>query len=110
MTGPSNLDAGQARRCGVTLRDLTVNYRERIAVEAVSGIFVPGSLTAIVGANGAGKTTLLHAIAGLGPHPNCWVRSFATLVHGACLSGSSIERRRPNDLAGPAFRKNAGLA
>jgi len=66
MTGPSNLDAGQARRCGVTLRDLTVNYRERIAVEAVSGIFAPGSLTAIVGANGAGKTTLLHAIAGLG--------------------------------------------
>ena len=38
---------------------------ERIAVEAVSGVFAPGSLTAIVGANGAGKTTLLHAMAGL---------------------------------------------
>jgi zinc/manganese transport system ATP-binding protein len=70
MTEPSNLDAGKAQRCdvagcGVTLRDLTVNYRERIAVEAVSGVFAPGSLTAIVGANGAGKTTLLDAIAGL---------------------------------------------
>jgi len=72
MTGPSNLDAGEAQRCdvvrrGVTLRDLTVSYRERIAIEAVSGVFAPGSLTAIVGANGAGKTTLLQAIAGLVP-------------------------------------------
>src|SRR5689334_2298692 len=49
----------------VTLRDLTVGYRERIAIEAVSGVFAAGSLTAIVGANGAGKTTLLHAIAGV---------------------------------------------
>jgi zinc/manganese transport system ATP-binding protein len=70
MTEPGNLNAGKAQhcdvaRCGVTLRDLTVNYRERIAVEAVSGVFAPGSLTAIVGANGAGKTTLLDAIAGL---------------------------------------------
>ncbi|MGD9879386.1 MAG: metal ABC transporter ATP-binding protein [Reyranella sp.] len=40
-------------------------YRKRVAVEAVSGVFAAGSLTAIVGANGAGKTTLLHAIAGL---------------------------------------------
>src|SRR5258708_33169925 len=47
------------------MRELTVGYRERVAVEAVSGVFAAGSLTAIVGANGAGKTTLLHAIAGL---------------------------------------------
>jgi zinc/manganese transport system ATP-binding protein len=36
-------------------------------VEAVSGAFAPGSLTAIVGPNGAGKSTLLRAIAGLLP-------------------------------------------
>ncbi len=70
MTEPSNLDAAKSQRrdvvrCGVILRDLTVRYGERIAVEAVSGVFAPGSLTAIVGANGAGKTTLLNAIAGL---------------------------------------------
>ena len=52
-------------RGGVTLRDLTVGYRDRIAVEAVSGVFAAGSPTAIVGPNGAGKTTLLQAIAGL---------------------------------------------
>jgi zinc/manganese transport system ATP-binding protein len=70
MSEPSNRDAAgprlrDVRRGCVTLRELTVGYRERVAVEAVSGVFAVGSLTAIVGANGAGKTTLLHAIAGL---------------------------------------------
>jgi zinc/manganese transport system ATP-binding protein len=36
-------------------------------LEAVSGEFVSGSLTAVVGANGAGKSTLLAAIAGVVP-------------------------------------------
>jgi zinc/manganese transport system ATP-binding protein len=46
------------------LHDVTVRYGRRVAVEAVGGQFVPGSLTAIVGPNGAGKSTLLAAIAG----------------------------------------------
>jgi len=50
--------------CGVVLRDVTVRYGRRIALEAVSGEFASGSLTAVVGANGAGKSTLLAAIAG----------------------------------------------
>jgi zinc/manganese transport system ATP-binding protein len=70
MSEPSNRDAAglglrDVRRGCVTLRELTVGYRERVAVEAVSGAFAAGSLTAVVGVNGAGKTTLLHAIAGL---------------------------------------------
>jgi zinc/manganese transport system ATP-binding protein len=48
----------------VTLRDLTVRYGSHVALEAVSGRFESGSLTAVVGANGAGKSTLLAAIAG----------------------------------------------
>jgi zinc/manganese transport system ATP-binding protein len=51
----------------ILLRDVTVRYGRRIALEAVSGEFVSGSLTAIVGANGAGKSTLLGAIAGAVP-------------------------------------------
>ncbi|MBV8120537.1 MAG: ATP-binding cassette domain-containing protein, partial [Alphaproteobacteria bacterium] len=50
---------------GVQLCGVTVRYGRRVALEAVSGKFAPGSLTAVVGANGAGKSTLLAAIAGL---------------------------------------------
>ena len=49
----------------IWLRDVTVRYGRRIALEAVSGEFASGSLTAVVGANGAGKSTLLTAIAGV---------------------------------------------
>jgi len=49
----------------VILQNVTVRYGRRVALEAVSGEFVSGSLTAVVGANGAGKSTLLAAIAGV---------------------------------------------
>src|SRR5260370_29798655 len=49
----------------VLLHDVTVRYGRRTALEAVSGEFASGSLTAVVGANGAGKSTLLAAIAGV---------------------------------------------
>src|SRR6202140_5685094 len=52
---------------GVQLRDVTVRYGRRTGLEAVSGEFAAGSLTAVVGANGAGKSTLLAAIAGVVP-------------------------------------------
>src|SRR5690349_6587337 len=48
----------------IALRDVTVRYGRRLALETVSGEFVAGSMTAVVGANGAGKSTLLAAIAG----------------------------------------------
>jgi zinc/manganese transport system ATP-binding protein len=48
----------------VLLCDVTVRYGRRVALDAVSGEFVSGSLTAVVGANGTGKSTLLAAIAG----------------------------------------------
>jgi zinc/manganese transport system ATP-binding protein len=48
----------------VALRDVSVRYGRHMALEAVSGEFPSGSLTAVVGTNGAGKSTLLAAIAG----------------------------------------------
>jgi len=47
----------------VALDKVTVCYGRRVALEAISGTFEPGSLTAVVGPNGAGKSTLLAAIA-----------------------------------------------
>jgi zinc/manganese transport system ATP-binding protein len=49
----------------VELREVTVRYGKRVALEAVSGEFAPSSLTAVVGGNGAGKSSLLAVIAGL---------------------------------------------
>lgn len=51
----------------IALADVTVSYDRHPAVHHVSGVFRPGSLTAIAGPNGAGKSTLLKAIMGLMP-------------------------------------------
>ncbi|MDB5844661.1 MAG: metal transporter ATP-binding protein [Polaromonas sp.] len=51
----------------VSLRNLTVSYRQHPALHHISGSFAPGSLTAVVGPNGSGKSTLLKSIAGLLP-------------------------------------------
>jgi zinc/manganese transport system ATP-binding protein len=51
----------------VRLHDLTCVHDRHPAVHHLSGVFAPGSLTAVVGPNGAGKTTLLRALAGLHP-------------------------------------------
>ena len=51
----------------VTLRNLTVSYRQHPALHHISGSFAPGSLTAVIGPNGSGKSTLLKSLAGLLP-------------------------------------------
>jgi zinc/manganese transport system ATP-binding protein len=56
-----------ATDCRVILRDVTVRYGRLVALQAVSGEFPSGSLTAVVGGNGAGKSTLLSVIAGIIP-------------------------------------------
>ncbi len=51
----------------ITLDHLTLRHGERTVVSNLSGVFAPGSMTALTGDNGAGKTTLLRALAGLHP-------------------------------------------
>ena len=63
MVSPSVTDAGSA----VTLRNLTVSYRQHPALHHLSGRFATGSLTAVIGPNGSGKSTLLKSIMALLP-------------------------------------------
>jgi iron complex transport system ATP-binding protein len=62
--GPRHPDAGPAV---LTLRDVTVDYGGRVAVDRVSVTVAPGGWTALIGPNGAGKTSLLHAVTGAVP-------------------------------------------
>src|SRR3954453_2551949 len=49
----------------IELGNVQVRHGRRVALDAVSGVFAPGSLTAVIGPNGAGKSTLLNVLAGI---------------------------------------------
>ena len=50
----------------VEIRNLTVSYRENVALKGISLNIEEGTFLSVIGPNGAGKTTLLTAINGLG--------------------------------------------
>lgn len=47
--------------------NLTVSYKDKVALQDVTGQFASGSLTGIIGPNGGGKSTFLKALVGLVP-------------------------------------------
>ncbi len=49
----------------VVLSDLSLRYRETLALDGVSASLPRATMTAIIGPNGAGKSTLLKALLGL---------------------------------------------
>lgn len=51
----------------IEITDMTIKYRERIAVQKATLKFPQSKLIAVVGPNGGGKTTLLKGILGLVP-------------------------------------------
>lgn len=51
-------------RAVIELDEVSLGWRDRVALRDVSGTFAQGSLTAIVGPNGAGKSTLVRALMG----------------------------------------------
>ena len=59
------------------LRDVTVRYGARLALDAVSLSVPQGAQVAVVGPNGAGKSTLFKAMVGLLP-----MASGEVLLHG----------------------------
>jgi zinc/manganese transport system ATP-binding protein len=58
---------GQSRRRteGIAVRNLSLHYGERCALDGVTGEFESASLTAVIGPNGAGKSSLLKVLAGI---------------------------------------------
>lgn len=83
----------------VTIDNLTVSYRQHPALHHISGVFAPGSLTAVVGPNGSGKSTLLKAIMGLVPTSGGSVK---VSVPCACMAYlpqlAEIDRSFPMDV------------
>lgn len=67
----------------VGLRDLTVVYRDVVALERVTVEVAAGKVTGIIGPNGAGKTTLLRAIAGLQETASGTIRIFGQPVRSS---------------------------
>ena len=61
----------------VEVTNLSVAYRDRLALQDLTGQFAAGSLTAVVGPNGAGKSSLLKALAGILPARTGEIRSAA---------------------------------
>ena len=51
----------------IRLDHVTLRRGGREVLRDLTGVFRPGSLTAVAGPNGAGKSTLLHALCGLFP-------------------------------------------
>lgn len=69
----------------VSLDNLTVSYRQHLALHHISGEFASGSLTAVVGPNGSGKSTLLKSTMGLLPVSGGQVRVAVPRVRIAYL-------------------------
>jgi branched-chain amino acid transport system ATP-binding protein len=69
-------------------RDLTIRFGGHVAVDAVSCMFHPGELTAIVGPNGAGKTTYFNLMSGQLP-----ATSGAVFLNGADITNKSAPQR-----------------
>jgi branched-chain amino acid transport system ATP-binding protein len=69
-------------------RALTIRFGGHVAVDAVSCIFKPGQLTAIVGPNGAGKTTYFNLISG-----QLKAASGEVLLNGHDITKASIATR-----------------
>lgn len=66
----------------IALDELSLGWRDKVAVRDLSGRFPKGSLTAVVGPNGAGKSTLLRGIMG-------WVSPLAGRIRLSCGPGDA---------------------
>jgi len=80
----------------ISLDKLQAGYRHQSVTPPISGRFLPGSMTALVGANGCGKSTLLKTLAGLLPPVNgSYQLSLPPSAVGWLPQQTEIERQFP---------------
>jgi len=79
-------------------RALGIRFGGHVAVDAVSCVFNPGQLTAIVGPNGAGKTTYFNLISG-----QLKASTGQVLLNGHDITGTSVAARTRGGI-GRAFQ------
>jgi anchored repeat-type ABC transporter ATP-binding subunit len=72
---------------GLQIRDLSVAYGTRLALDAVSLDCASGQIVGLLGPNGSGKTTLLKAVLGLVPR-----RSGSVILRGEPLDRKGLAR------------------
>lgn len=65
MTGTSNMTLDSLTTQSIDVKNLTIAYQHKKAIENINISIQPGRITGIIGPNGAGKSTLLKGIIGL---------------------------------------------
>ena len=78
----------------LSIRNLYVDRGGKPVLHGVSMTFLPGEITALIGANGAGKSTTVMSIAGALP-----IRSGDITMGGVCMTGLSADRIRRSGVA-----------
>lgn len=74
--------------------NLHVDRGGKPVLHDVSMMFLPGEITALIGANGAGKSTTVMSIAGALP-----IKSGDITMGGVCMTGLSADRIRRSGIA-----------
>ena len=90
-------DAGAGTAPSLTLDQVSAGYRGQLAIEGITGVFAPGSLTAVIGPNGAGKSTLLNLLAGVARPQSgrITLESAAAATTGYLPQAAAIDRAYP---------------
>ena len=70
----------------IRIENLSVSYKETLALKDISLVLQGPTITGIIGPNGAGKSTLLKGMLGIIPHQGQGMCLFRTLSLYSSLS------------------------